>query len=157
MSHRAMLSVAVLALATAGCGGRRAQPAARAEGAAAVDQADTRESPRRDASPRAALTRYSLRRTIAVGETVKVGPRGARQLTLLEVADDGRSATFEAAFVVDRRRGRVFIGQTTEVFTPVFGKTGASLEEVGPSSATVLFRWSQRPDLPVPPDVAVDP
>lgn len=157
MGHCAMLLGTVLACAAVGCGGRTPEPVARPDRAGDVDQADARESPRRDASPHPALTRYSLRRTIAVGETVKVGPSGARQLTLVEVADNGRSATFEAAYGVDRRRGRVFIGQTTEVFTPVFGKTGAMLEEVGPSSATVLFRWLQRPDLPVPPDVAVDP
>lgn len=153
MGHRAMLLGTAMACAAAGCGGRTPEPAARArlDGAAAVDQADTRESSRRDASPRPALTRYSMRRTIAVGATVKVGPSGARQLTLVEVADDGRSAVFEAVYVIDRRRGRVFEGQTLEVFTPVFGKNGATLEKVNAPGATVLFRWSQSPGLPLPP------
>lgn len=159
MDHRAMLVSMALAIVATGCGERRPQPAApaRLDGAADVDQADRRESPRRDASPRPPLTRYSLRRTIAVGETVKAGPSGARQLTLVEVANDGRSAVFEAVYVIDRRRGRVFEGQTLEVFTPVFGKTGATLESVGLSSATILFQWLQRPDLPVPPDATVHP
>jgi hypothetical protein len=101
--------------------------------------------------------RYFQRKVIRLGETVTVGPTPYARIKLLEVAENGRSAVFEATHLTDSRRGRVYVGRSFNEFTPVFGTKGAMLEAVDPSGATVLFRWGQSPGLPVPPGAVVEP
>jgi hypothetical protein len=117
------------------------------------------DAPPRDASTGASTdgglrpgwTRYEQRKTIPLGGSVTAGPEPYARVRLLEVSDDRRSAVFEAAYLVDQRRGRVMVGETFATFTSIFGKKGATLESVGPSGATVVFRWTQNRAMPVPP------
>jgi hypothetical protein len=143
----------------AGCARR---PAPRPKPEPVVTPADA--SPRQRPSLRYAegalqpgWIRYEQRKTIRPGETVTAGPHPYAQVKLAEVAENNRSAVFEAAHLVDRRRGRVGVGQHFSEFTPIFGNKGALLEAVGPNGATVVFRWSQGPATPVPPGAVMQP
>ena len=133
-----------------GCA-RRAAPRAAPE--PAVTPSDAPFSQRLSAKDklRAGWERYEQRRTIKPGETVEVGPVPYSRVKLVEVADDNRSAVFEASHLIDQRRGRVWVGQHFNSFTPIFGNKGAHLEAVDANGATVAFRWSQSPTTPIPP------
>lgn len=98
--------------------------------------------------------RYVQRKTIPVGKTVTAGPVPYAEVKLLEV--DGDTAVFEATHLVDRRRGRVNVGQSLNEFTPVFGRKGAILEALDASGATVVFRWAQNAASPVPPGAVAE-
>ena len=138
-----------------GCASHEAPPAR----APAERPATPADAPARDAGaggstnggPRRGWTRYEQRRTIPLGGTVTAGPEPYARVKLVEVSDDRRSAVFEATYLVDQRRGRVMVGETFGTFTSIFGKKGATFESVGPSGATVVFRWSQNQATPVPP------
>lgn len=99
----------------------------------------------------AGWARYEQRKTIRPGEKVTAGPEPYATVKLVEVAEDQRSAVFETARLVDRRRGRVGVGQHFNVFTPIFGNNGARLESANADGATVLFRWAQNAATAVPP------
>ena len=94
---------------------------------------------------------YEQRKTLKVGETVTAGPEPYAKVKLVEIAEDRQSAVFEAQHLVDRRRGRVVVGDSFHVFTSVFGSKGARLESIDEAGATVVFRWAQSRGLPVPP------
>jgi len=94
---------------------------------------------------------YEQRRTLKLGQSVTAGPEPYAKVTLVEVADDRKSAVFEATHLIDHRRGRVVVGESFNVFTPVFGNKGAKLESIDDAGATVVFHWAQSRGLPVPP------
>jgi hypothetical protein len=96
-------------------------------------------------------TRYEQRRTLKVGETMTAGPEPYAKVKLVEIAGDRHSAVFEATHLVDHRRGRVVVGESFNVFTPVFGSRGAKLESISDAGATVVFHWSQSRVVAVPP------
>ena len=95
--------------------------------------------------------RYVQRKTIPLGKAVTAGPAPYARVKLVEVWEEDGSAIFEASHLVDRRRGRVKVGGTFHVFTPIFGRKGATLESLDASGATVVFRWTQSASVPVPP------
>ena len=99
----------------------------------------------------AGWARYEQRKTIRPGQTVTAGPVPYATVKLIEVAEDNRSAVFDAVRLVDRRRGRVSVGQHFNVFTPIFGNNGARLESANADGATVVFRWAQNTATAVPP------
>src|SRR5215204_2163708 len=148
---RVMTAVCMTAgMLAAGCA-RRASP--RPEPAPVVTPADAppqQRVPRRfnEGTLPPGWSRYEQRKTIRPGETVTAGPAPYATVKLTEVAEDNRSAVFDAWHLVDRRQGRVYVGQNFSVFTPIFGNKGARLETVGPGGATVVFRWSQSPTTP---------
>jgi hypothetical protein len=100
---------------------------------------------------------YEQRKTLKVGETVTAGPEPYAKVKLVEIAEDWQSAVFEAQHLVDRRRGRVVVGESFHVFTSVFGSKGARLESIDEAGATVVFRWAQSRGLPVPPGAVARP
>jgi hypothetical protein len=108
--------------------------------------------------PRSGWTHYEQRKTLKVGQTDTAGPEPYARVKLVEIAADRHSAVFEVTHLVDHRRGRVVVGESFNVFTPVFGSKGARLESLGDNGATVVFHWSQGRGPPVPPGaVAISP
>jgi hypothetical protein len=149
-----VLGVMVAGVALAGC--RRKDAGQRREAEMMVTPADAppRERVDRGSSEgglRPGWARYEQRKTIRLGETVRVGPTPYATVKLIEVGEGGASAAFEAAFLTDRRQGRVPVGRHFNEFTPIFGSKGARLEKVGAEGATVVFRWAQNEGLGVPP------
>ena len=149
-----VLGVVVVTVIGVGCRRRPAGPRRQVE--TMVTPADAPVVPRAERGAgerglRPGWARFEQRKTIRPGETVTAGPEPYARVKLLEVAEDNASAVFEAAHLVDRRTGRVWAGKHFSGFTPIFGKTGATLEAVGPEGVTVAFRWSQSPETPVPP------
>lgn len=108
-------------------------------------------------APQPGWTRYEQRRTIAPGQTVTAGPAPYARVKLIEVAENRKSALFEAEHLTDRRRGRVSVGETFHVFTPIFGNKGARLEAASAAGATVVFRWSQSAATAVAPGAVALP
>jgi hypothetical protein len=144
-------------LAIAGCShGAATAPSAGVESERPATPADAPPRPRASTQyaggeRRAGWDRYEQRKTLKVGQTVTAGPVPYAKVKLVEIAEDRRSAVFEATHLVDHRRGRVLVGESFNVFTPVFGSKGARLESLDDAGAAVVFRWAQRRGMPVPP------
>ena len=150
--------VGVLCVAVAGCArrGRGATSRQPQERPAWPADAPPRPRPRPygEGELPAGWKRYVQRKTIPLGKTVTAGPVPYAEVKLLEV--DGDIGVFEATHLVDRRRGRVRVGQSFNEFTPIFRKKGATLEALDASGATVVFRWNQNAAAPVPPGAIVE-
>src|SRR4051812_33270962 len=158
------LSLTLVGTATSGCS-HRAAPAPSAESAREQAATPADAPPRARAGPqyaggdpRPGWTHYEQRRTLRVGQSDTAGPEPYARVKLVEVAADRHSAVFEVTHLVDHRRGRVVVGESFNVFTPVFGSKGARLESLGDAGATMVFHGWQSRGTPVPPGaVAISP